>query len=151
MTPARPAIHTQQWFLEASDAYQDAMVVFRDEQEHVADRRQAVYVARERLKDLEADMLVNGGSGKYTISATAKEKRDAILRLALADSEEYVAAQKSLRSLERELDIAEAARDDAANQMSLQKRRMDAYLAAASQQAAILTVRGPEHASSRRH
>lgn len=147
----RPAVHTQQWFLNASDAYADAMVVFRDEQDQVADARMAVYDARERVKDLEAEMLVNGGAGKYTVGTGDAKRREAVIRLALREDNDYQTASKALQRLERALDRAEANRDNAANQMSLQKRRIDAYLAAASQQAAILTVRGADRSSSQRH
>ena len=143
-------IHTQAWFHDASNAYEEAIVVFRDEQDQVADARMAVYDARERVKDLEAEMLVNGGAGKYTVGTGDAKRREAVIRLALREDNDYQTASKALEQLERALDRAEANRDNAANQMSLSKRRMDAFLAAASQQAAILTVRGADHSSRRR-
>lgn len=134
--PTLDRIHLQSWFHDASDAYADAMTVYRDELDAVADARMAVYVARERLKDLEAVMLVNGGAGQWVIGTGDAKRREAVLRLALRDDNEYQVASKELQRLERALDRAEANRDSAANQMSLQKRRMDAFLAAAELAAA---------------
>ena len=134
--PVTDLIHTQAWFHDASTAYEEAMVVYRDSQESVADARSAVYSARERLKDLEAAMLVNGGAGQWVIGTGDAKRREAVLRLALRDDESYQVASKELQRLERALDRAEAGRDNAANQMSLQKRRMDAYLSAANLAAA---------------
>ena len=140
MTPTAGELHTQAYFAKASAAYEEAMTAFSDSLEVVADVKSAVFEAKDRLRNIEDEELVNGGHGLYTVtpSMTTKEKRDAVVRLALKDRSDWQQARVDALTLERELDRAEALRDTAANRMAIERRRCDAYLAAATQRAAVL-------------
>ena len=141
MTPtAVGELHTQAYFAKASAAYEEAMTAFSDSLEVVADAKSAVFEAKDQLRSIEDEVLVNGGYRQYTISPadTNKEKREAKTRLALREMPEYVDARQNVMRTERELDRAEALRDTAANRMAIERRRCDAYLAAATQRAAVL-------------
>ncbi len=133
-------LHTQGYFLRSSEAYEQAMVAYSDALEVVADAKSAVFEAKDRMRNIEDEVLVNGGAGKHTISPSMpnKEKRDAVIRLALRETPAYVQARQDVLAFERELDRAEALRDTAANRMAIERRRCDAYLAAANQRAAVL-------------
>lgn len=142
MTPTAGELHTQAYFAKASAAYEDAMAAYADALEVVADAKAVLFEAKDRVRELEDENTVNGGSGKYTVtpSMTNKEKRDAVLRLALKDSQAFQEARRALLKAERDLDRAEALRDTAANRMAIERRRCDAYLAAANQRAAVLSA-----------
>jgi hypothetical protein len=132
-------LHTQAYFLKASEAYEMAMAAFTDALDVVADAKAAVFEAKDRMRDIEDDEVIHGGHGLYSVAGvTNKEKRDALIRAGLKDRPEYVQARKDVLAAERELDRAEALRDTAANRMAIERRRCDAYLAAANQRAAVL-------------
>jgi hypothetical protein len=145
VTPTAGELHTQAYFAKASAAYEEAMTAFSDSLEVVADAKSAVFEAKDRIRNIEDEVMVNGAAGIYRISAadTNKEKREAKIRLALRDMPEYVEARTAVLRAERELDRAEALRDTAANRMAIERRRCDAYLAAATQRAAVLQAQPP--------
>lgn len=139
MTPTAGELHTQAYFVKASTAYEEAMAAYGDALEVVADAKAALFEAKDRARELEDENTVNGGSGAHTVSPSmTATKRDAVLRLALRDSQSFQDARKALLRAERELDRAETLRDNAANRMAIERRRCDAYLAAANQRAAVL-------------
>lgn len=132
-------LHLQAYFVKSSAAYDDAMATYADALEVVADAKTVLFEAKDRLREIEDENVVNGGSGVNTISPSmTATKRDAVLRLALRDSAVFQDARRALQKAERELDRAEALRDTAANRMAIERRRCDAYLAAANQRAAVL-------------
>lgn len=139
MTPTAGELHTQSYFVRASAAYEEAMAAYSDALEVVADAKAALFEAKDRARELEDENMVNGGSGKHTVNPSmTASKRDAVLRLALKEDSAFQTARKALLTAERDLDRAEAIRDNAANRMAIERRRCDAYLAAANQRAAVL-------------
>ena len=141
MTPTAGEVHTQAFFLAADAGYEQAMSAYEDALEVVADAKGAVFDARDALKDIEAEYVMNGGHGQWAISpGMTEKKRDLVVRVGLKNWQPYQDAKKVLATAERELDRAEARRDTAANRMALYRRRMDGYLAAANQRAALLSA-----------
>ena len=140
MNPSTGELHTQAYFVKASAAYEEAMAAYSDSLEIVADAKGILFDAKDFLRNIEDEVLVNGGYGMHKISPaiSTKEKRDAMIRLSLKAMPEYQQARTALAKAERELDRAEALRDTAGNRMAIERRRCDAYLAAAHQRAAVL-------------
>lgn len=137
-------IHLQEYFHAASAAYEDAATAYASEQEEVADIRAALHGLRDRMEDLESELVVNGGVNNDFITASTAEKRKAQTRLILSRWPDYQQLRKDASKLERDLAQAESRRDAAANQMSLNKRRMEAHTANVERQSAILNARGTE-------
>jgi len=134
-------MHQQAFFVAADAGYEQAMSAYEDALDIVADAKAAVFEARETAKDIEAEYVMNGGHGKWTIGpGMTDKKRDLVVRVGLKNWPDYQAAKKALAAAERELDRAEARRDTAANRMALYRRRMDGYLAASNQRAAVLSA-----------
>lgn len=135
-------LHTQAFFLRADADFAAAIDATDVAVDEVIEAKGRVLELRERQRDMEAENLERGGFGLHTIppGQTNEKRRDALLRLALRDWPEYQALRKELGQAERELDRAEARRDIAGNRMALSRRRMDAFLAAASQRAAVLAI-----------
>ena len=141
MTLAAGEMHQQAFFVAADAGYEQAMSAYEDALDIVADAKAAVFEARETAKDIEAEYVMNGGHGKWTIGpGMTDKKRDLVVRVGLKNWPDYQAAKKALAAAERELDRAEARRDTAANRMALYRRRMDGYLAASNQRAAVLSA-----------
>lgn len=135
-------LHTQSFFLRADADFSAAIDAADVAMDEVTEVKGRVLELREQVRDMEAENLERGGFGIHTvpIGGTNEKRREAILRLALRDWPEYQALRKALGQAERELDRAEARRDIAGNRMALSRRRMDAYLAASNQRAAVLSV-----------
>lgn len=144
-------MHLQAFFLAADAGYEQAMAAFEDALEVVADAKSAVFEAREAVRDIEAEYIMNGGHGQWTIGpGMTEKKRDVVVRVGLKNWQPYQDAKKVLATAERELDRAEARRDTAANRMALYRRRMDGYLAAANQRAALLSAHAEATEARRR-
>ena len=141
-------LHLQQYFHDASEAYEGAMRAFEDAAVVVGEAKVSLAEAREQLKDMEAEALVNGGHGTVYVQATSADKRNAQLRLALKAWPEYQEQRQQVALLERELAAIEAKRDAAANLMSLSKRRCDAHIANVARATAIATNAGMERKSN---
>jgi hypothetical protein len=135
-------VNKQEFFLAADYDFATAIDAADVAYDDVIDAKARVLAMREVVRDMEAECLVNGGRGNYSIPVgqTNDKKRDAIIRLALRDWPQYQEQRLALGEAERELDRAEARRDTALNRMARSRRRMDGYLAAANQRAAVLTV-----------
>lgn len=127
----------QSYFVSADEGYGQAMAEYEDALEVVADAKAVAFDARERVKDIEAEFVLNGANGHISAGMTEK-KREMVVRVQIKDFAPYQQARQALREAERELDRAEARRDTAANRMALYRRRLDAYLAASNQRAAVL-------------
>ena len=141
MTPATGVLYLQDYFLKAIAAYEAATAAYGDALEVVADAKSVLFEAKDRARDIEDETLVNGGAGIHTVNPSmTATKRDAVVRLALKTIPAYQAARTALQRAERELDRAEALRDTSANRMAIERRRADAYLAAANQRAAVLSA-----------
>lgn len=141
MTPSAGEMHTQAFFAAADAGYEQAMRAYEDALEIVADAKAATFEAREAARDVEAEYVMNGGHGQWTIGpGMTEKKRDLVVRVGLKNWPAYQAARCALATAERELDRAEARRDTAANRMALYRRRMDGYLAASNQRAAVLSA-----------
>lgn len=141
MTPSAGEMHTQAFFAAADAGYEQAMHAYEDALEIVADAKAATIEAREAARDVEAEYIMNGGHGQWTIGpGMTEKKRDLVVRVGSKNWPAYQAARRALATAERELDRAEARRDTAANRMALYRRRMDGYLAASNQRAAVLSA-----------
>jgi len=142
MTPSAGEVHTQAFFLAADASYEQAMGAYEDALELVADAKSVLFEARDAARDIEAEYVVNGGHAQWTIGpGMTEKKRDLVVRVGLKNWPDYQVAKQALAAAERELDRAEARRDTAANRMALYRRRMDGYLAASNQRAAVLSAR----------
>ena len=139
MTPSVGELHTQRFFSAADEGYEDAMAAYEEALIVVSDAKAVAFDARERVKDVEAEYVMNGAGGHLSPGMTDK-KREMVVRVNIKDYAPYQEARKALRDAEAELDRAEARRDTAANRMALYRRRMDAYLAASNQRAAVLSA-----------
>lgn len=134
-------LHTQAFYLRADEDFAAAIDASDVALDQVIEAKSRVLDLRERVKDMEAECLINGGQGIYTFGPQDNEKkRDAKLRLSLKEWDSYQSLRKELGEAERELDRAEARRDTAGNRINHARRRIDAYLAASNQRAAVLTV-----------
>ncbi|MCR4340618.1 MAG: hypothetical protein NUW01_12125 [Gemmatimonadaceae bacterium] len=141
MTPSVGEVHQQAFYVAADAGYEQAMGSYEDALELVADAKATLFEAREKLRDIEAEYVVNGGHAQWTVSpGMTEKKRELVVRVGLKNWPDYQAARKTLTTAERELDRAEARRDTAANRMALYRRRMDAFLAASNQRAAVLSA-----------
>jgi hypothetical protein len=141
MTPSTGEMHTQAFFAAADAGYEQAMRAYEDALEIVADAKSGTFEAREAVRDVEAEYVVNGGHGQWVVSpGMTEKKRDLVVRVGLKHWPAYQSAKRALTDAERELDRAEARRDTAANRMALYRRRMDGYLAASNQRAAVLSA-----------
>lgn len=136
-TATLPRVDQQAFYLAASGDYERCIAELERRRIEAGEAKALLNLAREALKDIEADMLVNGGHGKYVIDGN-ETKRVAILRAALAAFPAYVTQRQRVTDLERELSKVEAGRDLTANTLSLAKSRMDAYVAATQRAASIL-------------
>jgi len=141
MNPTAGEMHTQAFFAAADAGYEQAMRGYEDALEIVADAKAATFDAREAARDIEAEYIVNGGHGQWSIApGMTEKKRDLVVRVGLKNWPAYQNAKRALAEAERDLDRAEARRDTAANRMALYRRRMDGYLAASTQRAAVLSA-----------
>lgn len=141
MTPSVGEVHQQAFYVAADAGYEQAMGSYEEALEVVADAKAVLFEARDRVRDIEAEYIVNGGHGQWVVSpGMTEKKRELVTRVGLKNWPEYQAAKKTLATAERELDRAEARRDTAANRMALYRRRMDGYLAASNQRAAVLSA-----------
>lgn len=153
MQPAEQTqIHKQQYFLDATEAYERAMMAYQDADEALASQKVTVAHQRDILDDMEAEALVNGGVGGKYIDAGTELKRKAQLRLALRDWPEYQTAKLELDDAVRAAASIESQRDRAANEMSLHKRRCDAHVANVARATAVLNTQptGYQQTSTRR-
>lgn len=132
-----PKVHEQSFFLAASTEYEACIGDLYQQRIRAGDAKAMLNLAREQLRDMEAQVLVDGGREQYVIDGN-EARRGAILRTALANWPAYIAKRTEIVKQERELASIEAARDRTANTMSLCKSRTDAYVAAAQQRASVL-------------
>lgn len=145
-----PLVHKQEFFLRAAEGYAEAMRAYEDASEALGNLKVTLAEAREQLKDMEADTICNGGRGNtFVLSAKSADVRTAHIRKALHDWPEYQAIAQQARETERDIARVESGRDKAANDMSLNRARMNAHTANVERQTALLTNK-PTATSGRR-
>lgn len=141
--PTAPGVvDSQLWLVDAAEAYRHAKEAYYEAREDVLQNASQADRLRGLMKDAEAEAICNG-------AATGKnsEERDASLRVYLATNDEAAAwrsARDQLRTYELAKSQAENVADMAANEMSLQKRRMEAHTANVHRAAAIEANAGTE-------
>ena len=79
--------------------------------------KQTVSLARETLKTLEAEVVINGGEAEIMIDGRNAETRGAQLIAALTRHPEYTKTQDRLRAAEREAQECEADIDSTTNEI----------------------------------
>lgn len=135
-------VHQQEYMHRAVAAYEDALEAYADAQVAATDLKVTLAQARNDLKDMEDEVIVNSGHGDHYVQANSADKRAAQARQALKHWPEYQAKRGEAAALERELGRLEAARDRAANTMSINKRRADAHVANVNREQVIKTLAG---------
>lgn len=80
---------------------------------------------KDALKELESEVVVNGGSGEIAIDGKNAEQRAAQLTVALARDPRYQAAVAKLREAERVMARADATADAAYDEMRGARLRLE--------------------------
>lgn len=132
------------YFSEAATAYQRAASDYAEALEDAAQWADTANDIKARMRDVEAEAIVNGmAEGKN------ERERDAALRTYLAGLTVYRAATTELRQADLRKSRADNLAHVAANEMSVQRRRMDAHIAWVQRAAAIEANAGTERTDPR--
>jgi hypothetical protein len=92
---------------------------------------------RERVKDAEAVVLLNGGVEGHAVTGSNTEARAAALRMALAHCEDYQVRLATLRATERAVGECEAAMDELSDTMRACRLRVEFMTAWNYREAAV--------------
>lgn len=135
-------IDSPAYFAEAAADYQRARDSYYEARDDALTNASEAERLRGQLKDAEAEAICNGVAlGKNEVERTAA------LRVYLATdpaAEPYRQAAAAVRSYELAKAQSENVAEEAANTMSVARRRMDAYIAATNRAAAIAANAGME-------
>lgn len=138
------AIASSVYFNDAVSRYDDARKRYYLEREKAITLREDLFTAEAEGKDIEAVVIANAGAERQPIDGKNAETREAQLRLILAGVPRYRAAVESVAFIKKEIALAELRADDAGNEMSLAKRRMDRSIQEISLAAAVEANAGIE-------
>ena len=129
------------YFRDAEHSYSEGRKRFYDQRkEHLRLRDMAAAMDLE-MKDIEAEMIANNGTEGHPLDGRNAETRDAQLRTILKTHRAYQQIQDRLITVRIDAAVAEVEAADAANEMSLAKRRMDRGTAETQLEAATLMSR----------
>lgn len=124
-------LDSEEYFVDASAAYFRANSDYNEALEDVAQAEDKIRDLRRSISDVESEAIVNG-----EITGSNAETRKASLALWSAKEPRVIEANGLLRKEELRKSRAEAMRDVASNEMSVQRRRMDAFIAVTNRAAA---------------
>lgn len=129
------------YFRDAELSYSDARQRFYQQRKDHIRLRDMVLAMDTEMKDIEAELVANNGTEGHPLDGRNAETRDAQLRTILKTHHPYQQLQARLITVRIDAAVAEVEAADAANEMSLAKRRMDRGTAETQLEAATLMSR----------